>query len=286
MHLFNFHTHTCFCDGSDEPLAYVEEAVRKRFTALGFSGHAPIPIENSFAIKDKYLGKFCDTIRALQTKFADKIKIFLALELDYIPGLSQEFSFFKKLCRLDYTIGSVHLIPNTTNDRIWFIDGPKTETYDQGLKELFDGDINRAVTAYYEQIIQMIFTQKPDIIGHIDKIKMHNQDRFFTEDEKWYQELVDKTLKIIQTKGNIMEVNTRGIYKKRSYSLFPGQKILEKAYMLGIPVTISSDAHKPSELDSCFDIALQTLKDIGYKRLSVYDSNGWKSIDIREFASC
>ncbi len=283
MPLFNFHTHTCFCDGSDKPPAYVEEAISKNFTALGFSGHSPLPFENSFAIKDEYLGRFRDTIRNLQKEFADRIKIYLALELDYIPGISKDFRIFKKSCKLDYTIGSVHLIPDKSKEKLWFIDGPKPETYDKGLMEIFDGDIKTAVTTYYHQINEMLITQKPDVVGHLDKIKMHNKDRFFTEDEKWYEDLVDETLEIIQSEGTIIEANTRGIYKKRSSSLFPGERVLEKAYMLGIPVTISSDAHKPTELDSGFDIALQTLKDIGYQRLSVFDHDRWDMIDIRGF---
>ncbi len=283
MHLFNYHTHTCFCDGSDQPHIFVQEAIKKGFTAIGFSGHSPLPIENSFAIQDQYLGKFCDTIRALQSEYAKQIKIYLGLELDYIPGITRDFRFFEKICQLDFTIGSVHLIPNQSSDKIWFIDGPKREIYDKGLNELFNGDIRKAVTAYYEQINEMIITQKPDVIGHLDKIKMHNQERYFAEDEKWYIQLVDKTLKLIQEKGNIIEVNTRGIYKNRCKSLFPGPMILEQAYMLGIPLTICSDAHHPSELDAGFDIALQTIMDIGYRRLFFYDDGGWDSLDIREF---
>jgi len=283
MHLFNLHTHTCFCDGSDEPVVFVKEAISKGFTSLGFSGHSPLPIENSFAIQDEYLGRFCETIRKLQSEYHNQIKIFLGLELDYIPGMTQNFSYFKNLCQLDFTIGSVHLIPDKSRDKIWFIDGPKREIYDKGLKEIFNGDIKKAVTTYYQQIDEMILTEKPDVIGHLDKIKMHNQDRYFTEDEEWYGKLVDTTLKHIQDEGSIIEVNTRGIYKKRCPSLFPGEAILEKAFMLGIPVTISSDAHHPSELDSGFENALQTIKEIGYRRLSIYDNNGWGSIDIRDF---
>lgn len=284
MFLFNFHTHTCFCDGSSKPEIYVEEAIKRNFTAIGFSGHSPLPIENGFAIKDRYLGKYCETIQHLQKKYAAKIKIFLGLELDYIPGITQDFRFFKKICELDYTIGAVHLIPDRKGEKIWFIDGPKRETYDKGLNELFNGDIKKGVTAYYEQINEMLITQKPDVIAHLDKIKMHNQDRYFTEDEEWYRELVNNTLKFIQAEGTIIEVNTRGLYKKRS-TLFPDKNILEQAYMLGIPVTISADAHDPSELDLSFDTALQSLKDTGYKKLSMLTDDGWDMIDIREFGS-
>ena len=47
----------------------------------------------------------------------------------------------------------------------------------------------------------MMLTQKPDIIGHFDKIKMHNQDRYFSEDEPWYRDLVMELLDTILKQG-------------------------------------------------------------------------------------
>ena len=66
---------------------------------------------------------------------------------------------------------------------------------------IFGGDIRKAVSAYYQQVNRMILTQKPDILGHFDKIKMHNQDRYFREDESWYRELVMDLLDIVRTVG-------------------------------------------------------------------------------------
>ena len=72
-------------------------------------------------------------------------------------------------------------------DELWFIDGPD-KNYVIGIENIFNNDIKKAVTNYYRQIQEMVITQKPDIIGHLDKIKMNNKARFFSEDEKWYKE--------------------------------------------------------------------------------------------------
>jgi histidinol-phosphatase (PHP family) len=84
--------------------------------------------------------------------------------------MTGDFMSFKEDCGLDYTIGSVHLVRNANDDRLWFIDGSKVESYDDGLKNIFQGDVRLAVTSYYEQLKRMILSQKPDIIGHFDKI--------------------------------------------------------------------------------------------------------------------
>ncbi len=70
---------------------------------------------------------YCTTIRNLQEKYKDRISIRLALEIDFIEGITRDFEEFKQTCRLDYTIGSVHLVKNGNHNGLWFIDGPKVE---------------------------------------------------------------------------------------------------------------------------------------------------------------
>ncbi len=127
LNLYNLHTHSKFCDGTGEPEEFVHSALAKGFHTLGFSSHAPVPFENNFAIRDEAaLQNYCRTIRELRVKYHDRISIWLALELDYIEGISRDFSEFRQLCGLDYTIGSVHLVKNGNDDGLWFIDGPKS----------------------------------------------------------------------------------------------------------------------------------------------------------------
>ena len=273
--LFNYHTHTRFSDGTGEPGIFVKQALDLGFDALGFSEHSPLPFENTFALGSSQLGEYGSTIRKLAEQHTGKIKIWLGMEMDYIPGHSEDFALFSAQCGLDYTIGSVHLVASPSGE-LWFIDGPMPEIYDDGLTYLFGGDIRKAVTAYYRQVNRMIETQKPDIIGHMDKIKMHNRERYFREDEPWYNTLVSETLGLIAEAGTIVEVNTRGIYKKRSSTTYPGIKILKQLKKLGVRVTISSDAHNADELDGAFEIAHGFLGEAGIKEVAFYNGNGWE----------
>lgn len=266
MRLFNLHTHTHFCDGSDQPEAYVKAAIDLNFSTLGFSGHAPMPFENKFAIPTERLSEYINEIDRLKKKYMGQINIFKSLEFDYIPGVTEDFEILTKKYQLDYNIGSVHLVGNQNTEQFWFTDGGSAVPYDEGLQKNYHGDIRLAVKAYYNQINQMILTQNPDIIGHLDKVKMHNQNRFFTEDEGWYQQEIDQTLDLIKSKGCIVEVNTRGLYKKRSDSLFPGVEVLKKIKSLHIPITISSDAHHPKELSLLIPETVMLLKNLGFKK--------------------
>nr|HPI87293.1 hypothetical protein [Bacteroidales bacterium] len=115
---------------------------------------------------------------------------------------------------------------------------------------------------------------------HFDKIKMHNKDRYFHEAEAWYRDRVMDLLDAISTTGVIPEVNTRGIYKKRSSDLYPGVWILKEMKKMNIPVILSTDAHHPDEIDGYYDEAVEILKEIGYNSLVCYNANGWQELPI------
>ncbi len=274
MQLFNLHSHTLYSDGKTEAEEFVKEAIKQKFDVLGFSEHSPLPFETPFSISENQMDEYAQKIDALHKKYKDHIRLFKALEFDFIPGLTKDFQKVVEKYNLDYAIGAVHLVKPDVENQIWFINGPYIKTYDDGIKAFFDGDIKKAVKKYFCQIHQMIETQKFDIIAHLDKIKMHNQNRFFTEDEKWYRQLIDKTLELIKQKEIIVEVNTRGIYKKRCDSLFPGIEVLKKIRNLKIPVTISSDTHKPEEISSYFPETIKILKELYFKKVILY-KDGW-----------
>ncbi len=273
--LTNHHTHTLYSDGSNQPEDYIVQAIEKGFDILGFTEHSPLPFENTFSFKKETKEKYLSLMNTLKLKYSGQILVYSGMEMDYIPGMSEDFSKIKAEYNLDYLIGSVHLVKPENRDELWFTDGPDYRTYDKGLNELFGGDIKKAVTTYYHQLNEMIETQHIDIIGHFDKIKMHNRDRFFREDEAWYKALVSETLNLLQDRDIIVEVNTRGIYKQRSETTYPGLDIMKQIKKLRIPVMVNSDAHKPNELDLSFDKGFSLLKEAGINEVVYFKGNGW-----------
>lgn len=274
MQRFNLHTHSVFSDGKSTPEEVVTEALRQGMTTLGFSDHSPVPFENTFAIKDNEVRNYVETINSLKEKYKDQIDIYCSMEMDFIPGIVKDFKKTKETFSLDYMIGSVHLVGNNV-ERLWFIDGSKWETYDEGLFNYYDGDIKKGVRAFFHQYNEMIETEAFDIVGHFDKIKMHNRGRYFSEDDKWYRDYLMETLTLIKEKSLIVEVNTRGIYKKRSDDFYPSTWVLPIMNQMGVPVVISSDSHKSEELSLCFKEAEEELKSAGYKSTICYDSGRW-----------
>ncbi len=302
MQNFNLHTHSIYSDGKSQPREIVEEAVRQGLTTLGFSEHSPLPFDNNFSVKSADMPKYVAEIAQLKAEFKGKIDIYCGLEADYLTGVSEPFAVTKEKYHLDYLIGGVHLVVNpalrqaqgpeetkvvepaetptqTINpDEIWFIDGPKWEVYDEGLQKFFDGDIRRAVRQFFEQSNEMIENESFDIIAHFDKIKMHNRDRYFHEDEPWYRKLALETLDLICKKGLVMEINTRGIYKKRYNGFYPSPWLMEEACKMHIPALISADAHHFSEISLEFFAAEEALKKAGYRSVVNFKDGSWVEV--------
>ncbi|TVR43427.1 MAG: histidinol-phosphatase HisJ family protein [Bacteroidia bacterium] len=266
--LYNFHTHSHYDDGKEPLEAYVVAAIEKGLSALGFSGHQPLPFDNEWSLHPSALPEYLAEARRLKEQYKNEINIYIGLEMDYIPGHSEDFAALMKDAGLDYCIGSVHLVmkPGSTNrDHIWFIDGPR-EGYFHGIQEIFNGNVRAAVEAYYEQQRQMVLTQKPHIIGHLDKVNMHNRGELFKTTEAWYQEAINHLLAAIQKTGTIVEANTRGVYTGKTTDVFPAVDILEKCHAHRIKVMVNTDAHHPQQLDQHFEETKTLLKRLGFSK--------------------
>src|SRR5207253_402222 len=115
--------------------------------------------------------------------------------------------------RLDYTIGSVHFVDEFPNGSGWEIDGPYNE-FLSGLEKIFHNDMKAAVTRYFELTRKMVKESAPNIVGHLDKIKIQNKEQSqFDERDNWYRTAVKDILSAIRQAGCIVEINTRGLYQ-------------------------------------------------------------------------
>lgn len=274
----NFHTHSNYCDGKGELTDYVQEAKKLNMMSLGFSSHAPIPFSTQWCMKYE---RFADYLNALEIikKSNPEVDIYKGLEVDFIPGVTS-VNLFKD--KLDYTVGSIHFVEKFPDGTGWEIDGTHA-FFLEGFSKIFNNNIRETLKRYFELTREMIITACPTIIGHLDKIKIQNvEEKFFSETDAWYQQEVKDTIDLIKSSGSIVEVNTRGIYQKKSATTYPSPWILEILHQKNIPVTISSDAHHPRDIVNEFPEAAMLLKKIGFKTITVLHEGNWKPFPFSE----
>jgi histidinol-phosphatase (PHP family) len=278
----NYHSHSLFCDGKAAPEDFIIAAIAKGFCAYGFSSHAHVPFPSHWNMDISRLDEYLNEVLRLRSAYAGKIEIYTGLEVDYIDGQWGFGSSGLKDKKLDYVIGSVHYIGCLPDGSFFFFDG-QPDAFFRGIEILYQNDYRKALTGYYHSVRSMIEQERPDIVGHLDKIKMHNTVRpYFNEGEKWYKEQVEETLGLIAQNGCILEVNTRGYIKQNPPMLYPGKWVLERAFQYNIPVMLNSDAHHPEEIDAGFSNAAAILKDIGYESLRVLLDGRWQDMPFNE----
>ncbi|HPO66600.1 MAG TPA: histidinol-phosphatase HisJ [Bacteroidales bacterium] len=270
--LFNYHSHTDLSDGKAVFSDYAEEAIQQGFKAIGFSEHTPVPFASSWNMPAEKMDEYIRQIEVYKQNYADKLQIYLGLEVDYFAPYREQILTMASVGRLDYFIGSVHYLGFLGDNEPWCID-TSFEEFEAGFHKIFNADGRKLYATYYEAVIQMIEYYKPTIIGHLDKIKMYNHIHpFFDENEKEYRNWVMQVLEMVQKYNLFIELNMRGFYKHPRQLLYPDVWILKEALRLGIRLIVSSDCHRREELSAGFADAIQVLKEVGYRSVwCLYD---------------
>ncbi len=272
----NLHTHSTYCDGKSSLSDIVTSARSQNLISLGFSSHAPLPFASPWCMKKENLKSYIEDIHQLKVNNSS-IQIYSGLEVDYIPGKISPDDFKGAL---DYTIGSVHFVDSFAEGNGWEIDGTHS-SFQLGYEHIFKKDIQAVIARYFELTREMVLKSCPTIIGHLDKIKIQNTYYpYFDESSKWYRDEVTKTIKLIKDSGAIVEVNTRGIYQKKSQTTYPSPWILELIHQQSIPVTISSDAHHPDDLVNHFPETAELLLSIGFKKIRILLDGSWQNVSF------
>lgn len=280
MILANYHTHSNFCDGLEDSRLYAEEALKQSLSVLGFSSHAPLPFPCGWTLPvDKY-AQYLLSMQSLKKEYSSHLEILCGLEVDYIPNLWPQINAMVKPEQLDYFIGSIHFVDCFDDGTPWSIDGTHEEFY-KGWKEIFNYDSHALVHHYFEYTRRMIKEMQPPIIGHLDKIKMqHRADCFIPDTDPFYRKELMFTLEEIASTGCIVEINTRGVYRRHEDDFYPGKWVLQEMLHLNIPVVINSDAHRPHEITLLFKEAVSLLQEIGYKKVSYFSGKRWHEYEI------
>jgi histidinol-phosphatase (PHP family) len=272
----NFHMHSQYCDGAGNLSEYAAAAEEQGMTSIGFSAHAPVPFPCTWCMKKEKLTAYLNEIDSLKRQYP-KQQLYKGLEIDYIPGVVSPADFKNVL---DYAIGSIHFIDKFPEGKPWEIDGSHA-VFLEGLAKIFTNNIRDAVSRYFELTREMIEAGCLDVVGHLDKIKIQNDGgKLFRESDSWYREEITLTLDRIRQAGVIIEVNTRGVYQKKSETSYPSPWILEMIHARGIPVTLSSDAHHPRDITSQFKETAATLLAIGFKKISILKDGSWKPVNL------
>ena len=245
----DYHMHTPLCRHAvGEPALYAARALELGLEEIGFSDHNPMPRDDfdDWRMRLDQLDQYVEQVRQARREYPT-LRIRLALEVDYLPGLEAWVRDLAGRHPWDYFIGSVHYVESG-----WDIDNPNKISRWQGR------DPGEVWSQYFDRLTLAAESRLFDIIGHVDLCK-----KFRFRPARDAGPLVRRFLESAARHGVAIELNTAGL-RKDCREIYPSREILQTARELRVPITFGSDAHAPAEVGADFDQAIALARSCGY----------------------
>jgi histidinol-phosphatase (PHP family) len=251
----DYHVHSFYCrHGEGRIHEYVEQAIAKNCREIGFAEHIPIPeLRNDTGrMVEEDFASYVQDVEKAQMQYPE-ITVRLGLEADYIPKYMNYTQRFISSYDFDFIIGSVHYIGD------WDFSNPDY------LGKFSEMGIDATWRTYYQLVAEAAATGLFDMIGHFDMPKKYENWRAGDVSKE-----IDHALHTLRRHNLALDVNTSG--RRRAVAeIHPSPEILAKAFTLGIPVVLGSDAHRPADVAFYFKETLQLLQHIGYHETCAFD---------------
>ena len=236
--LYNYHTHTTYCDGKNTPEEMVQRAIELGLSELGFSGHSYTAFDEEPCMSREGTKAYKREINALKEKYKSQIKILLGIEYDYQSVEPRD--------GYDYILGSVHYI--LKNDEYLCIDLSR-EKQIEAVNKHYGGDFYAYIEDYYALVADLYNKTKCDIIGHFDLITKYNEkgDLFDINHPRYITAWKSAAEAILKTPA-VVEINTGGMARGHTKAPYPHKDIIDFFKANGKKLIFSSDCHNKDYL--------------------------------------
>lgn len=232
---------------------FINEAIKNNIDEIHILNHSHRFKEFSFLYKDCFIGglqsewlnremkdsiyDYINFIKEMK-KCSFPIKVLFGLEVCYFEGKEEETKKVLGLYKFDFVIGSIHFIDNIAYDSKWSID-------DLWNKK----DVDYIYKKYYDLAEKLIKSNLFTQIGHIDTIKMFNYYPSYD-----LKTTYNRIAKLACNNNIIVENNPKVHYKYNHKDIGLSKELLGILKDNNCLMITSSDAHKPEDISSCFDL--------------------------------
>jgi len=248
--IVDLHNHTPRCHHAEGKMEeYIEKALLSGTKYFGICDHAPMDFDPEYRMAFNEMAQYQSDVLEQKEKYKKQIEILLGYEVDYLQGHMD-----KRVLNadVDYLIGSVHFLDEWGFDNPEFIGNYESKNIDEIWQK------------YFDTIEEMAKSKLFDIVGHLDLIKVF---KFMPKGN--INEIAKNALIAIKNADMVLELNIAG-YRKPVAEPYPSRSLLKQAFDLDIPITFSSDAHKPEQVALFNDEIVKMAKDVGYKKCAFF----------------
>ena len=265
--LVDYHTHHYRCGHATGQMDdYVEAALAANLSEIGLSDHSPIyhlgddpHPRPATAMSQAELPHYIQEMQHVRDRYLHRITVRLGVESDYVLGWDEHYRRLWQQYPLDYVIASVH----------WL-----------GQWSIFSDDLppGRTATDVYEEYLRT--TQAAarsgayDIIGHLDCLKTRGYIPTMA-----ITPLLEETVRVLAASNVAIDLNTSG-WRKEIKDCYPRAELLACCCHYGVPVTLGSDAHSPTDVGYRFADTVGLLQEVGYREIATFSQRQRRMIPL------
>ena len=266
MHTHSVNSHDSVCEIEDMCLMQIKRGTN----IFAVTDHCDV---FSYNVYDIYtpIKKSAETVKILNEKYGGKCLILSGVEISEAFWFEDQYEIVYNLTPYDVIIGSVHCV--------------KYKDYEMPYSKIdflkFTNDqIYSYLDCYFNDMLEMLNTIDFDILAHLTCPLRYIAGKYGIKvDLSVFDGKITEILKEIIKKCIALEVNTSS-YSSLNDSM-PCKDILKKYFdMGGYLITLGSDAHIAENASYCFDKAMETLKEIGFKNIYYYKNRIAHQISI------
>ena len=247
---------TYFTPGNAE--RYRETAAERGVQELGVSEH----IHRFTAALDVWQHPFwrqsaTDDLDRYVEFVREETDLKLGIEADYIKGREDRMGGLLEKHDWDYVLGSVHFLGDFAVD---FDDETDIWRHEMSAERVWK--------RYFQAVAESARCGLFDVITHPDLVKIWGSARPApAKDPRFYYE---PAVEAMLEGGVAMEVSTAGL-RKPVNEIYPSRAFLEMAVDAGLPIALSSDAHRPEHLAYGYEQAVELLNECGVTEIAVFE---------------
>jgi len=259
--LYESHCHTPLCKhASGQPGEYAAVAEARGLKGLIVTCHCPLPdgISADVRMAPEEFEAYVDLVEKARAEWEGRVDVKLGIESDYYPGVEPWLEKLHARADFHHVLGSVH------------------HHVGEYRKLYFTGDIFLYQQLYYEHLAQAAETGLYDTLAHPDLIKNEAPAEWLFPRIKPF---IERSLDRIAATGVAMELNTSGVNKALS-EMNPGLDQLALMQERGIPVVLGADAHRPVRVADGYEKALEMLRTVGYREVSLFLNRKRQTVPI------
>ena len=257
--MYDYHTHSSFSDDCSISMSEMVKTAKDmgvRMYAVTDHYDPDYPADEQFSFDLDFNG-YHKELELVRQYYSDhKFQVIKGVELGLQAG-DETIRKCKEAVKYpyDFVIGSFHCIDYKD---IW-------KPFHENMTP------EEATAVYYKYIFETINRFNDfDVLGHINAL-----DRYipYIPDFAPYREAVFEILRLLINKDKGLEINTSSFRYNMGELTMPSDEILKMYRELGGSIiTFGSDSHFPKHICYRYDWAIEYLRSLGFKTLTVFEN--------------